>query len=211
MNHHRTLATTCSTPAATIERFENDLAWTRPLADNDPLVPAEYCRQVLAERPPAGCGIAAAERLGRALVGSYPAREVNDPRAYALAIASVFADYPEEIGSRAVSGLIRSLKFLPTAADVHEACEALMAPARTRRAMAQRMLREHERRAAEAPVERKPVTPEQKATLDRELETLKRNLAMPAAAKPPRPYSVDLPDEERDRLLDGLQRQAVAG
>jgi len=122
-----------------------------PLAINAPLVPAGYCRAVLAELEPRPCGLEAGNRLARLLVGSMPRWDVNDGRAYALAVASVFAEHPESVGRAAIDVLIRGCRRPPpAAAAVHDACAAIAGRETHRRASARRMLAEHARRRREA-------------------------------------------------------------
>lgn len=57
------------------------------------------------------------------LVGSYPAREVNDPAVYVRMIAAAFAKYSAEYHNEAIDRLTDRLKWMPTKADVVEVLE----------------------------------------------------------------------------------------
>lgn len=114
------------------------------------LVPAATCRAVLAEQQPAGCGLEIGAKLGRTLMGAYAKRDVNDPKIFSYAMASIFADFPEAVGKRAIAEIIRTKTFPPAPAEVNDACKAIVAEVYRMRATAKRMLREHDRRAREA-------------------------------------------------------------
>lgn len=93
-----------------------------------------------------------ASGMARNLVGLYPAREVNDGRAYAAGMAMVLAAHPLDFVRRVcdpVKGLPSRLKWLPTLADVTAAIEE----ERTRReriaANARYVICEHQRRERE--------------------------------------------------------------
>lgn len=67
------------------------------------------------------------------LIGCYPAGKPSDPEVYISAIASALANYPEEIVSRVTdprTGVQRKNKFLPSVAEIIEACEEEMRPIR---------------------------------------------------------------------------------
>ena len=89
-----------------------------------------------------------AERT-KILIGCYPAGKPNDPEIYTAAIASALANYPEEIVKRVTdprTGIQRKCKFLPSVAEVIEACEEEMRPIRARwraERMAQQVIEQH--------------------------------------------------------------------
>ena len=67
----------------------------------------------------------AAERTG-ILFGCYRRGEANDPEIYTMAIAATLAEYPREVVEHVTdprTGLPAKLKFLPSVAEVREACE----------------------------------------------------------------------------------------
>jgi hypothetical protein len=139
-----------STEPARDPVLERALTDTGPIACNEALVPAPYCRAVLAEPVPPPCGLKTGTSLAEMLFRCYPGRDAADPKTYALALASVFADYPEPVGRAAIHALIRRLKWLPTAADINEACTGIAGVETQRRNRARRILVEHDRRRAEA-------------------------------------------------------------
>lgn len=67
----------------------------------------------------------AAERA-QLMFGCYRRGDANDPEIYAMAIAAVLAEYPAEV-IKAVTdprkGLPRKLKWLPSVAELAEACD----------------------------------------------------------------------------------------
>ena len=76
-----------------------------------------------------GSGLAlaslAAERTAL-MFGCYRKGEANDPETYTMAIAATLAEYPAEVIQHVTdprTGLPAKLKFLPSVAEVREACE----------------------------------------------------------------------------------------
>lgn len=124
---------------------------TDPVDAYTKLVPVKACQDALAYGevgPPMGTDTAKVQ--AKILIGSYPAREVNDADIYARAITSVLSEVPPDIGCAAVDRLTRRSKWLPTRAEV---CEEIQRVIKERRAIAWRAkqhLAEHERRAREA-------------------------------------------------------------
>lgn len=106
-----------------------------------------------------------AKTLAEILVGSYPTRGVNDPAIYARAITSIFDEFSPEIAKEAINRLTRSLKFLPTRADVFEACANVKAQYGIAAAVGRVHLTEHARRGAVA-----------KQDAERESEIVRQNL-----------------------------------
>lgn len=71
--------------------------------------------------------------LTKVLIGCYRTGEANDPEIYADAVIAVLSDYPMEVVRRVVDprrGLPSKTKWLPTIAEVKEACESEMGPIR---------------------------------------------------------------------------------
>ncbi len=67
------------------------------------------------------------------MLGCYPSGKPADPQVYVAAITAVLARYPNEIVRQVtdpVNGLPASCKFLPSIAELTEACGKLMAPFR---------------------------------------------------------------------------------
>lgn len=127
-----------------------DLLATTEITASSRLAPVAVCRAVLAELPPAGCGLDVGSKLARTLVGCYPKREVNDPQIFTYAVSSIFAEYPEAVGKQAIAEIIRKQKFLPVPAEVEDACKGIVGKIWTRRVAAKKTIREHERRQREA-------------------------------------------------------------
>lgn len=93
-----------------------------------------------------------ASLMARNLVGLYPAREVNDGKAYAAGMAMVLAAHPLDFVRRVcdpVKGLPSRLKWLPTIADVTAAINEERARRDRIAANARYVIAEHERRARE--------------------------------------------------------------
>lgn len=68
-----------------------------------------------------------AEHMARSLVGMYPAREVNDAKAYASGVTALMSAYPLYAVRHVcnpVTGLPSRLKWLPTLAEIREALDA---------------------------------------------------------------------------------------
>lgn len=77
------------------------------------------------------CDPQTAAALATMLFGCYRASEANDPETFIAAAAATLARYPTEIAiavSDPVSGLPSTNKWLPSIAEVREACEQAMAP-----------------------------------------------------------------------------------
>jgi len=65
------------------------------------------------------------------LLGCYPAGKPSDPQVYVAAVTAVLAKYPNEIVREVtdpVRGLPSTCKFLPSIAELMEACGKAMAP-----------------------------------------------------------------------------------
>jgi hypothetical protein len=63
------------------------------------------------------------------LFGCYPRNEANDPEIFVTAIAALLASYPEVVGERVcdpIRGISAKNKFLPSIAEIREACEREM-------------------------------------------------------------------------------------
>lgn len=122
--------------------------------------------QLEAELRPSGNEVG--EKQARVLIGSYPAREVNDPKVFVRAITSVLADAPVDLGVQAVDHLTKHLRWLPTRADVFAVVDRLVTDRRRMLSAAKAQLAEHARRAtAEKPPSFADLTPEQKAAHER--------------------------------------------
>jgi hypothetical protein len=114
----------------------------------DPYVCASLVQEVerLERLPPADDD--QSKKLAEILVGSYPKREVNDPVIYARAVTSIFSEFPVEVAKEAINRITRTLKFLPTRADVFEACSNTLAQSKIAASVGRVHLTEHARRQA---------------------------------------------------------------
>lgn len=67
------------------------------------------------------------------MFGCYRKQDANDPEIYVAAVTAVLSEYPREVIESVTdprTGLPSRLKWLPTVAEVKEACEAVMWPIR---------------------------------------------------------------------------------
>jgi hypothetical protein len=88
-------------------------------------------------RPPLTCPDEVAAKRAAILLGCYRKGDAEEPEIYAAALASVLASYPQEVSYRVTdprTGIAGRSKWLPTVAEVREACEAEMAPYRAEEA-----------------------------------------------------------------------------
>jgi hypothetical protein len=160
--------------------FERELTRQYTINRGDKLIPVPQCQLVISEiehslsvlpnRQEEQDMLRVAKQT-RKLIGSYPAREVQDAEVYADAISSVFWKYPPDIGWLAIDIITSRLRFLPTRADLFQVMEELVSKRRGIAARAKLILVEHERRKTEADErkaseDRKPLPPETQAKLD---------------------------------------------
>ena len=76
------------------------------------------------QQPPANPEYAA-ERA-RLMLGCYPNGRANDPDTYVAAVAAILSEYPQAVVQRVTdprTGIARKVKFLPSIAELSEACE----------------------------------------------------------------------------------------
>jgi hypothetical protein len=102
----------------------------------------------------------AAERA-RLLIGCYRRDDVADPEVFGRAIVAVLMRYPPEVVlqvTEPATGLPSKLKWLPTIAELVEACDTAMEPILRRRE--RERLAEERRRALPAPTQPKPTREE---------------------------------------------------
>jgi hypothetical protein len=95
----------------------------------------ETSRRALAEKgltqPSDQCDPQLAAMMAGQLFACYRASEANDPEMYVAAVAANLARFPEPIVRQVCSpavGLPTENKWLPSVAEIREACEKLMAP-----------------------------------------------------------------------------------
>lgn len=154
-------------------RYELTHDLGRPLCHADRVIPTAICLAVLHQTPKLlePMGNAEAPKCAKILVGSYPKREANDPAIYARAITSVFAEVPLDVGKAAVDHITRHCKFLPTRAEVHEACQRLVDERHMAARVARMHIAEEERRREEAERQASLPSPEERAA---HIERLRR-------------------------------------
>ena len=70
-----------------------------------------------------------AGKLVTRLLGCYPSLAIHDPETYVAAVTALFCSYSLWVGERAVEQVATTSKFVPTLAEVKEACDHF-APAR---------------------------------------------------------------------------------
>lgn len=73
----------------------------------------------------------------RLIFGCYRADQFSDPEVFVTAVASILAQYPQEVGgqlSNPKTGIAGQCKWPPSIAEIREACDRFIAPAH--RAMA---------------------------------------------------------------------------
>ncbi|GEM_PF-4537910 len=117
------------------------------------LIPADACEAIVAEVRAILMTRARdrdATALAANLIGAYPGRDLADPGTYTRAIASVFSEFPVELGEAAVDTITRYLRFTPTRADVFGALSSLRGKLLWASTNVGRHLAEHTRRAEEA-------------------------------------------------------------
>ena len=76
-----------------------------------------------------GCAKPVAELRARILIGCYRKSDANDPEIYGRALVAVLMRYPENIVmavTEPATGLPARLKWLPSIAEIVEACEDRM-------------------------------------------------------------------------------------
>ncbi len=109
-----------------------------------------------------------------------PPLDVDDPRHFMAAVASILAEYPEQVINAAVCPTgIPARSDRPTLRLVKQVCDEILEPVR----------REWERRAAERdarqslPPPRRPRTPEEQARVDAQVARARRELAEAASGQ----------------------------
>lgn len=153
-----------------------------------PLIPEDDARAVVAELQAASApmGIEHAKTQAKLLIGSYPHPSIDEPEIYSRAIVSVLAEVPPDIGRHAIDRLTRTLRFLPTRAEVDEMCGNLVAQRKLAAWVAEKHITEHARRRDEI---------EREKTLGRERTENKEAVAawmeIPALERPPLEEFVD--------------------
>lgn len=139
------------------------------------------------------CAPADAAAFAGQLVNYYPAREVNDAKAYIAAMAAMFAAFPRDFAKRVcnpVTGLPSRLKFLPTLAEVREALDTEAARRKLIVANARYVLDQAAKRAAEAEEEARwanklPTTEDRARQVQRLLQRAVKPIPPPTKGESP--------------------------
>ena len=152
--------------------------WTRLIAVDD-------CSAIIEELKTAliPSGPEAALRQAEILIGSYPAREVMNADIFVRAVTSVLAEAPKDVGPAVVDYLTRTLKWLPTRADVAKALDDRVRPRQTALRCARDHLDEHARRNTEGAGDPKPKRWSDLSTAQRQKFDAKLNQALAHAVK----------------------------
>ena len=146
------------------------------------LIPSSDAEKIIAMVDARGETKTSPERASasaKMLLGMYPARAVNHADVFVTAVTALFAAYDLDFIKRVcdpIAGLPSRLKYLPTIAEIKEALEAEKARRFKIRAMAHWMLKEHDRRKAEA---------EERKKWDITSEEIERRRAMVASTLKP--------------------------
>lgn len=150
------------------------------------LIPLEDCRSVIQEIEKAMATATGdkAAALANILVGTYPARAVNNAEVFARSMTKLFEEYPADIGAMAIDAVTKQLKFLPTRAEVFEQLEKLKTERLTAKKQAERHLAEHERRGGHKS-EQQRREEEEKAFNDKHGEAFEAWMKIPLAARDP--------------------------
>jgi hypothetical protein len=102
-----------------------------------------------------------ATERARLLVGCYRKDDAGDPEVFARAVVAVLMRYPPDVVGQVTepaTGLPSRLKWLPSIAEIVEACDVAMAPILRRRE--RERLEEERRRALPGPTQPKPTKEE---------------------------------------------------
>ena len=130
-----------------------DIELATNIADNDPLIPLDDCRAIIAEmdRALVGCDLDAAKDHARMIVASYGAQKPDDVEIYIRMVTTVVAKCPPDLLVALVDEVTRRHpRVLPTKGEV----EAVVSELRIKRSnaawVAKCHVRAHEKRAANA-------------------------------------------------------------
>lgn len=86
------------------------------------------CGKILAELEHANlpATMAVATRITKLLIGAYRKADLADPATFVRIIAATFAEYPSAIALQAADDLTRTCRWIPSRAEVIEACDKRM-------------------------------------------------------------------------------------
>lgn len=169
-----------------LERHEHGLWVTATWGDNatvrgaSRLLPKQILIAIVEEskcavatlRPEPPAAYLEATRAAQILIGSYPNVKLHDAEIYLKGLASVMHEFSATTIMRAVDMLTRTNRFLPSRAEVLEACRACVeCPGAKHWAalyLAERQLEEHAERERDAEIDAQ--TPEQRARIAAEIK-----------------------------------------
>jgi len=140
-----------------------------------PLPPLHEIERLLlaADRTLAPCGREAAKQVTAMMLGCYPNAKPHDPDTYVRGIISILQELPLDIAWQVADTVTRTVKFLPTRSELHEAAQALLAPRLAMRDLLRAARREAQRRAAQPPQQpRTRIDPQTAAQLFAEIKAI---------------------------------------
>jgi hypothetical protein len=120
------------------------------IADNDPLIPADECRTIVAEMTAAlgRCDPDIAAKHARLIVASYGGQKPDDPDGYIRMITASVAQCPQDLLVKLVDEVPRRHpRFLPSKGEVDAVVCELMQPRSNARQIAQAHLAAHGKRS----------------------------------------------------------------
>lgn len=154
------------------------------IADNDKLVPAAECQQVIEEMERAiiGCTGEMATEMTRKILGAYPNARPDDPDAYTESVALAVAECPADLLPKLYQGVLgregREKSFPPVHGEIKAIVLGLVEQRRRARDIARSMLLEHRRRGTDKPSRKwADLTDEEKAKNDERMAALKAKLS----------------------------------
>jgi hypothetical protein len=91
------------------------------------MIPRDKCNAILAELEAASFPATKAQAAAAAtfLIGAYRATDLNDPRIFTRILAATLQEYPAAVAIAAVDRLTRTSRWLPSRAELIDACQAL--------------------------------------------------------------------------------------
>ncbi|OAN53880.1 hypothetical protein A6A04_13385 [Paramagnetospirillum marisnigri] len=119
------------------------------IADNDPLIPAEECRAIVAEMTAAlgRCDPEIAAKHARLIVASYGGQKPDDPDGYIRMITTSVAQCPPDLLTRLVDEVPRRHpRYLPSKGEVDAVVSDLTRPRSNARQIAQAHIAAHAKR-----------------------------------------------------------------
>jgi hypothetical protein len=128
-----------------IKRYESGAIDWNVYTATDRLIPIDRCNAILAELEAANVPATKAQAAAAAtfLIGAYRAADLNDPRIFTRILAVTLQEYPAEIAISAVDDLTRTSKWLPSRAELIEACEKRMDERHYAKHVVKKHLEEH--------------------------------------------------------------------